>query len=359
MEKIMNEVLKNRQLNLPVGILKVDDLVDWVHKIGFAFNFKHPGLPDVNLTIEEKTADVEPVNSDLKEMIDKEIILSLGLTPEIIDNAFSPDFATTIVANNSLLNKRISKYQQQFDRLITKNIIKQAMVDGLLRRKLEDILKPNIKSIKSYIKKIKHNYNEDVDEIISLPDEMLMEMLIREIIKGIEVTLPKPETKEDDKLADMFEKYKQSVEDMLDTLFSEDAMPEELVGELSGKIENIKQVLKVILIKKWITENGYMEDVATLFSLNEEGKPVLNVIEEYETYLDVFEQSILPFLKLIKKKSEKIDKKLEKIENNEDNTENESTEEESEEGMNKSEPTEEPTEENGEEEIPEEGEENI
>jgi len=326
MEKIMSEVLKNRQLNLPIGILKVDDLVDWVHKIGFAFNFKHPGLPDIDINIEEKNPEVEPVNTDLKQMIDKHIILALGLTPEIIDNAYSPDFATTIVANNTLLNKRISKYQEQFNKLITKNIKKQAIADGLLKRKLEDIIRPNIKSIKTYLKRIKHNLNINIEELLKIGDDTLVDFIIRNSIKGLDITLPKPEIKDNDNLGDLFNKYKDSLDNVLDLLFSEDALPEELIGEFSGKIENIKNVIKTILIKKWISENGYLTDVTELMTIGDDGKPTLNLLEEYETYVEVLEKAVLPFLKTIKKKSEQIDKKLSKIEeDNEDEDENENS----------------------------------
>lgn len=345
MEKIMNEVMRSRQLNLPIGILKVDDLVDWVHRIGFSFKFQHPGLPNVNIDVEEKTFDVNPVNDELKEMLDKHIIMALGLTPEIIDNAYSPDFATTVIANNKLLNKRIMRYQRAFNIHITEHIKKLTMVDGVLKRKIYDILKGNVKKIKSYVKK--KGYEEDYEYLEHLPDDVLLEFLYREIIQKLIVHLPKPETKEDQDLSDLFDKYTDNLDKILDQLFSSDALPSDLVGELGDKLENIKQVMKAILIKKWVTENGYMGDISKVLSLDEDGNPTIDVLEEYNAFIETIEKITLPFLKQMKKKQEKIDEKLDKIENgdeeesenNDEDTENNNENEKNNENTDKEENT--------------------
>jgi len=136
MEAIMAEVIKNRQISMPIGILNTDDLTDWAHKLGFSFNFKHPGLPDVNIDIEENANEINPIDDTLKEDIDKLIITSLYLTPEMIDNGYSPDFATTIIANNVLLRKRIAKLQGKYNKLLTADIVKKLRVDGKIKRTL-------------------------------------------------------------------------------------------------------------------------------------------------------------------------------------------------------------------------------
>jgi len=319
MEKIMTEVLKNRQVNLPIGILKVDDLVDWVHKIGFSFNFKHPGLPDVDIDINEKTFDVNPVNDDLKEQVDKHITLTLGLTPEMIDNAYSPDFATTVRNNNVLFAKRVSKYQEIFNDQASRNIRKQCTVDGLLKRKLMDVILKSISSIRKQLTKTA--YKEEISVLKHLSDTELAEHVYRQILKSMRVNLPKPESQDNDNLKETFEAYVDSLDSILETMFNSEVIPDELLGEFSDKVENIKNVIKVILIKKWISENGYMEDIASLFSLTDDGKPALNILEEYESYIEVLEKVVMPFLKSMKKKEKKIEKKLEKIENEEDEEE--------------------------------------
>jgi len=356
MEKIMNEVMKSRQLNLPIGILKVDDLVDWVHRVGFSFKFNHPGLPNVNIDIEEKTFDVNPVNDELKEMLDKHIIMALGLTPEIIDNAYSPDFATTIIANNKLLNKRIMRYQQVFNKHITDHVRKLLLIDGVAKRKVLDILKGSIKKIKSYIKK--KGYEEDYANLEHLPDDVLLEFLYREVVNKLVLHLPKPETKEDQDLADLFDKYTDNLDKILDQIFSSDALPSDLVGELGDKLENIKQVVKTILIKKWVTENGYMGDISKVLSLDEDGNPTINILDEYKTFVEIVEKITLPFLKQMKKKQEQLDDKLDKIENPEEESE-ENNEEETETNEESEESTDEENVEKDEEENKEEEEENI
>ena len=51
-------------------------------------------------------------DTELEEELDKRAIMALGLTPEIVDTGFSPEFATTVVANNVLLAKRVIRIQE-------------------------------------------------------------------------------------------------------------------------------------------------------------------------------------------------------------------------------------------------------
>ena len=377
MEAIMAEVIKNRQISMPIGILNTDDLTDWVHKLGFSFNFKHPGLPDVNIDIEERANEINPVDDGLKEDIDKLIITSLYLTPEMIDNSYSPDFATTIVANNLLLKKRIMKLQNKYNILLTNDIIKKLKLDGKFKRSLTSYITPLIKKIRKHM--IKNNPEINPDALKKAKDEDLITFVVNKIIENIKVSLQKPETTEDSNTSEMVSNYNDLLDDVIDKLFSSDLIPSDYIGSMGDNLDDMKSLIKHTLLRRFIDENNVLPDFTKMFVLDEDGKPIYNLLDDFNTFGSSLEAVIVPFLKNNKKMVERLDKKQEKINggesedeesdyeedetpeddttNIEDNDSGDSGAEEENEEDNESEEEETPTEENEEEETPNDNEE--
>lgn len=321
MEKIISESLKTRQTSLPLGVTKIDDLTEWVHKVGFKYNFKHPGLPDMDITTSDnQTSKVVP-EMDLDEDIEEMIIMSFGLTPEIVKAGYNEDFATTVMSRNLLLAKRVTHMQNTLNPLTTKHVLCYLKSDIILRDKIKGIIESNISPIKRAIKKQKKDeQNINYDKI---SDKRLVSYILRMFETETTVKLPKPELSEAQSMKESFEAYKYALEDYLELIISEDALPEEIIGKISGNLDVVKSVMKTILIKKWMADNGYMPEISEFLSIDDDGKPVFDILGEYSEYAETLTKSLLPFLKKNKKFKAKIDAKLDKIENEEEPDETE------------------------------------
>lgn len=316
-EMIMGNIISNRQVSLPIGMLKADDFVDWTHKLGYSFNFKHPSAPDVSIDIDEKSVDISPVDSDLKENIDKLLITSLYLTPEILDNSYSPDFATTVIANNLLLSKRVSKLQRKFNILITKDIRKKLLLDGKFKNKIKDILETEIKSIRKYILK-SNNPNVDTEIIKKVSDDVLIEWLASTTIKHLVIELPKPEVTDDSNSKDLLDDFIDEIDKITDILMSTDAIPDDLIGDFGDKMDDAKAAIKVMLTKRYISENNILPELTNILTLDEDGNPNNNILEEFTSHIDVLTKLILPFVKDTNKTKKILDEKIDKLDNAED-----------------------------------------
>ena len=328
MEAIMAEVIRNRQVSMPIGMLKADDLTDWVHKLGFSFNFKHPGLPDVNIDIEEKSTDITPIDDSLKDDLDKMIITALYLTPEMIDNGYSPDFATSIIANNILLKKRIMKLQTAYDKLITTDIKKKLKLDGRFKKKVREYIAPNIKKLRSHL--VKNSNDIDPDTIKKANDEDLINFIIEKVIASITVALPKPETTSDTNVTDMMSNYNDLLNGVVDKLFGSDLIPSDYIGTLGDNLDDIKNLVKHTLLRRYVNENNVLPDFSKMFTMDEDGKPLFNMLDDFNGFVQAVEAVTIPFLKDNKKLVEKLDKKKDKIDNGpSEEEEDTSTEEDS------------------------------
>jgi hypothetical protein len=370
--KVLNYIKKSREMQLPIGMLKVNDLVDWLHNVGFKVTATHPSLPRFELDLEENMLPVNVPDDSLEELLDKYITLTIGPTPEMVDNSYSPDFATTIVANNVLMTRRIYMKQKQLNPLFTEHVRKYIENDPMLRNKILSIIEENVNTIKKKIKKLAIN-EELKKKITKINKKGFTYWTFKEVLNNIHVSLPKPELQEEDPNYELFDKLNQKLDSVLEVLLSSDMFDSELLGDLGDKVENQKNILKGLIIYKWMSQNRFLPEVVDVFSIDEDGKPIFNLSDEYKALVEALKANIIPLLKEMSKFKKQSDKQLEKIDDedessdydneNEETTENENIEEENntEETTETTENEENTTEENtNEEEITneEEGEEN-
>jgi hypothetical protein len=254
-------------------------------------------------TSESSTSKAVP-DTDLDDMIQEHIIMSFGLTVDLVKSGYDPDFATTVVSKNILLAKRVMTLQNIFVKQLSSYVRKIVKNDPRIYTAIKNIIKNNISNIKSRLK-----------GTISVSDDKLVDFITDNYINEINITLPKPQVTDNSNMKDLYDDYVDSVDSYLDIVISEDAVPEEYLGDLSGKLDDIKTILKTILVKKWVSDNGYMSEISKFLTKDDDGKPVFNLLEEFEDYSQTITEIILPFLKSNFKFKTKVNKNLEDIEN--------------------------------------------
>jgi len=293
-EKIISEVLKSSEMRLPIGVTDINDITEWIHKLGYSFNISSPGLPDTTIDINESSPSKTVPDDTLDEDIQEFIVMSFGLTKEMVKSGYDPEFATVATANNLLLAKRVMQLQNILTPKITKHITILLNNDGLLKNKLAEIIEKHIASIRKKLKPV-------------ISDEYVY------ILKNDpDAKLPKPEVNESTSMKDAFDDYTSNLDDYLDLLFSTDALPDDLLGDLSDKIDSIKAAIKTTLVKRWMNENNYMPELNQFLSINDDGEPTLNLLSEYNEYIESFATAIMPFIKINTKNITKINKKYAK-----------------------------------------------
>ena len=318
MERTKSELLKSFILSFPVGMSKTTDLVDWIHRLGMVLNFKHPGLPDMEVDIQTMGRDYIAPEDDLTEFLREQTIMSYGLTPETVTASFSPDFATTITSNNLLTAKRTSDLQRTVNLLTTEHVRKILTNDMHIRTIIKDLVETNLSEIKTFISKDKND--ESSKEISKLPKDKLIEYITETVITVVKATLPKVETTEAQTMNKAFEEYKNTIEPALDILFSSEALNQDMTGELSNRVDTIKSIFKTVLLKKWFNDNGYLPEIGDFFSRDDDGKPVFNILDEYLVYVEMLEETLLPYMRKMKKFKEKTDQKIQDLDEEQTDT---------------------------------------
>lgn len=279
-EVAMDEISRTRQQYFPLGLNSPSDLVDWMQRSGYQFSFEgHPGIPDVSIDFEEKNSNYVKPDQELDEELRKRAIMSVGLSPETVDAGIGAEFATSVVANNILLAKRVMQIQEVIIPQVTDHARKVAFNDGNLVIELKKSVKDNLDKIRNTIDK------NAISEELLKDDDKLTSLVVSEFLSNFEVSLPQPDSSTLKNQAEAFKEYEESLDNAIKYYISAELMPQDLSGEIASKADDIRNILKGHFMRKWMQENGYLLELNSIVSDSGDKKPGLNIIEIQDQHI--------------------------------------------------------------------------
>lgn len=269
-EMAVHEIIKTRQQSFPVGINTPNDIVDWVQRSGLEFVFEgHPKIPNMGFEFNQKgQSNIKP-DTELDEDLSKRAAMALGLNPEIIDNAYSSEFAASVHANNLLFSKRVSRIQQKLTPHLTYLIRLLISNDSIILKELQESVKDNKENVK-------------IDE-----------NLISEFINSVEISLPSANISQVKIFTEGLDEYKTYLDSALEAVFDTSFINQSVTGDFTGSVDDIKAVIKAYYVRKWITDNNALPELAELLTDPNQSTYLNKPFEEQKNYIqDVLTQSI-------------------------------------------------------------------
>jgi len=325
-DTMIEEFLRNRPMELPIGIRTVNDLSDWLHSMGFYFKTENKKLPDISYEFDETTRDIKLPDDSLDEELRDRIVMSFGAVPELINGSKDIQFATEMIFKNAMATLRAKERQEATNKMLTENVRKLLSVDGLYLFKLEELIKTRIPKIKSLFRKIeKKNY----------PDKLIIETVKKKFINSYRIYLPEIKTLEDDRAKNDVKDKADELDYVLDFYISDEFMTEEMVGELGVNAEALKKIIKASIMRDYIASIGYMPELSNIVSTAITGESTFNPLIDNNIYLKQLTEALkkpLKELKGISTKSnrifEKFEEEVEEEENSDSQSENDNNEDE-------------------------------
>lgn len=284
-----HDIVRMRQQYFPLGTIAPMDLVDWIQRAGFEFSFEgHPGLPETRFEFESKQMQHTVPDSDLDEELRKQTYMAFGLSPETVDNGYSADFATTVVANNILFSKRVIQLQQPFTKHLSDYCQKVVLNDSILFDELREVMQENIGLIEQVL--------PDDDKVKLKEQPSFIDDLIESFAVLIKLDLPKPDITTIETQSSAYDNYVEALDKTIDAWINSEAFPSDLVGEVSNNIDSVKAVLRNYFIRKWMAENGFMSELNDIVTTDENGKPSLDLFEMNKAHMEGVVKSTLGFI---------------------------------------------------------------
>lgn len=293
-ETSTHEILKMRQMSFPLGINNGPDLVNWIHRAGLMMTFEgHPGIPETKFEFENVKMDHALPDVDLEESLRKQSYMALSVSPETVDNGFNSEFATTSANNNILFSKRILQWQAILTPYLSEMIKKRAKNDSIIYMKLKKTIIENKTAIQQSLteEEDKQRYNQN--------PELFCVRMLETYIDNIDIGLPKPDVTNIRTQFEAFKDYVESLDEALKAWADSTFVTSELVGDASDVIDNIKEVAKAYLVRNWMTDNGFMPELATMFG-DIDATDNSEFITENSTHFKRLLQTALRFVKDLK-----------------------------------------------------------
>lgn len=294
-EIAQHEIIRSRMSSFPIGMSSPVDMVDWLQKAAFEFTFEgHPGLPDVSIDFGEKNTNFTKPDTDLEEQLRKNSIMAAGLNPETVDAGFGAEFATSVVANNILLSKRVIQIQEKIVPQLTDHLRKIVIASQPLSDNIKLILKENLAKIKERL----------TDEFAKNQDEIIIDRVYHDFVYGFEVSLPAPNSVTLENQKEALDKYIESMDAIIEAYISDKFLTDATGGNASAEVGVMKEAARAYFIRKWVAENGMMPEIAALTTTSEDGKPMINFYDEQRAHIDALAKSMTNFMVKIKKSIE-------------------------------------------------------
>lgn len=293
-EIAQNEIVRGRQLSVPLSVSNVTDITDFIQRAGFEWKFEgHPGVPDVSFDFQDTQSNKARPDSDLQDSLRKASIMGTYVSPEMVDNGFNSEFAASVVANNVLFSKRIIEMQEVFNPQLTEHLKKCVKFSQPLMTDLKEILvqnKDKLKLDEIEVKDYAGNLIEDDRKA-----KIVINDLLERFLEGFSVELPKPTSVTLDQQMTDLSTYSDAIDKALDLAYMNDQIiNENTMGEFSQNIEMLKGLYKAHFMRKYLTEKGIMTELADITSLNEEGNAAIDMPTDTEEHMLALIRSMLP-----------------------------------------------------------------
>lgn len=301
-ELASHEIIKMRQQYFPMGINSPVDLVDWIQRAGLEFTFEgHPGLPQTKFDFESKNIQHQVPDSELDELLRKQTYMTFGLSPETVDNGFNAEFATSVVANNILLSKRVMQLQRTFTFDLSDYFHKVAINDMVIFNRFRDTLVENIGMVEKKLS------DEDIERFQE-NKEAFIDELVERYIKSVKLELPKPdETSIADKSKAMGD-FTEALEKGLDAVISNEFVTEDIAGDISSHVDALKAMWKAYFVRKWMNDNNFLTELNEIVTADEDGNATLDIYDIVKSHIEGLVRSSTKFMdsvKLIKEAANK------------------------------------------------------
>lgn len=280
LEMIQSNTLE-RQANLtPIGLVNITDWTEWAHRSGFSFQVEeHPRLPNTKVEYEDVTPQrLIPSDSTLYESIRAQEIMSIGVTPEMVDNGFASDFASTDAAKRIQLARRIASRQLTLSDLLTDEVRKLSLADANILKLVKERL-DGMENLSTYL-------TDEYKTMWRKNKQLTLDKLALDIIRSVVVSLPNPDTDNVEIMLANLQKYSEMLDLAIESWFNE--------GFLGGSEEEqllvdnaavIRTALKAHYMRRYMIKNGYLAELSEMVSFNDKGTPMIDLEEEMSAHV--------------------------------------------------------------------------
>lgn len=253
----------------------------------------HPDLPEMKITTTDKAPTRTLIDQDLEEKFRERHNMAFGLSPETVDSSKDINFATSIVNSSLLLSKRVLILQEMYEDQQSDFIRKYTLNSEIL-----------VSSLLNIVDKAKASEKKKMDDV----------KIVEHFIRNLEVELPKPDVVTLEAQMEGYEKYKTSLESILDAWFSEDIAFMDGEGDMANYMQDLKASWMAKKLREYAKNNNLFPELEELTAVGIDGKPEVDLGESLAEHMEPLMNGVQSWLQKAKTAAAKRAAKMEKFE---------------------------------------------
>ena len=305
-EFLMGEYAKTRQGSFPLGATNPTDVISYLQNASVDVEVTgNTRWPEVKFEVNERQSNrTKPDDSMMKDLRDRHL-MAMGLSPDMVDAGANAEFATSVLANNLLLAKRVLTYQGRLEEYLRDFVKKYILADGSIMDELRQLVKENrhkltkeqaaqqklseqAKDQRKVLNKAAGVSTESFNEQLENLEEMNQDAVIMEFLQCILVSLPKPDMATTRAQMEAYDAQEQAYDKALGSYINQSYLESKGLGGLTELVDPTKEAIKAELMRRWMHDNNVLPELHELLTGDEDERPDIfkNITEHVKTMGD-------------------------------------------------------------------------
>lgn len=290
-EEAQHALATTRQPSFPLNSLAVNDLMGWINRAGYTFEFEgHPRMPDTRMEFEQSNHENHLPDQEFYDSLGRQLYMGFGIPPELMDTTYDPEFAIAVASRNIMFTQTILEAQKTASGLITDDHHRLILSDGVIMNMLVGVVRRKWGEISSKLPK------EERAAFKENPKRYAMD-LVERIVRGIRVSLPAPDATTLENQYERFTQYDDFIDKVLPSFIGDAVVSSDIAPELAQKLSSMSDSIKAAFMRDFLANNNILPELFRLSSVDEEGRPQFNLLEILENYASGLNVNLMAFAK--------------------------------------------------------------
>lgn len=310
-EFLLHEFAKTRQGIFPLGATNPVDINSYLQRASIDVVVTgNTRYPEIKMDVTERQSNRVKPDTDFTDKLRDAHLQAMGLSPDMVDAGQGADFATSVLANNLLLAKRVLTYQTEFEGFLNDFVIKYVLADGALMAELRKLVDENrnkltreqqraneiskdAKDQRDALTKGKTSASmESMSERLEDLQAMGRDAVIMEFLQALRLRLPKPDMATAEAQASAYNSREEFVDKCLGNWINEAYLTEQGLGDLKDLVPMVKEAAKAKIMRDWMADNNVMPEIFTLLT-NPDPDEQPDLIRGIEDHVKSMSKSLL------------------------------------------------------------------
>lgn len=280
-EFLMHEYTKNRQANYPLGASSPMDIINFLQNAGIDLMVTgNKAYPETRMEVEDKNRSIVEPNTELQDILKRDYLMSLGLSPESVDASYSVEFATSIISSNLLLTKRVLLLQEKFSYFLTEFMKTYICFSKTLTTTLKTTMEKN-----------------------NIPKDKV-DKVFKKFLSSFSVSLPKPDTAKLETQMTAYQAYEEALTKALEAYFNPEFLDSISMGDQEEVVNSTLAALKAYFLRKWLRENNVLPELIDLVTVGNDDKPFIDLMKEHADHMENIGSALEEYMLDVAKKRE-------------------------------------------------------